>query len=134
MKLCTVCGEPCLDGRCLEHRPVQPGKLSSRRRGYTTSWDKLSARARRIQPWCSDCGTEYDLTADHSAEAWERKAAGRTITLDLIDVVCRSCNSKRGAARSLSDECGPDPRRTLRDPRGKADSLTVDSLHIEGLS
>ena len=124
MKLCVVCGEPCLDGRCSEHRPEQPTKLSPRQRGYTPSWDKLSARARRIQPWCSDCGTMEDLTADHLT--WPAR------TLVDVDVVCRSDNSKRGAARSLATGTGVEARPTLKDPRAKANFRTVDRLHIEG--
>lgn len=65
-------------------------------RKYDTTWKKLSARARRIQRYCSDCGTHDDLTTDHSEEAWRAKAEGKPITLDLVDVVCRSCNAKRG--------------------------------------
>ena len=46
-----------------------------------------------------DEGDDVRLTADHSVEAWKRKAAGKVIRLRDISVVCRRCNSERGAAR-----------------------------------
>lgn len=56
-----------------------------------------------MQPFCSDCQTTDDLTVDHSPEAWAARDRGDRITLDLVDVVCRSCNSKRGRARPTGD-------------------------------
>lgn len=76
-------------------------------RGYDNTWLRLSARARKLQPFCSDCGTTDDLTTDHSAEAWRRKEEGKVIRLKDVDVVCRRCNSERG-----------DPRESPRHPRG----------------
>lgn len=73
--------------------------VTDRQRGYGYRWIKLSRRARKLQPFCSDCGSEDDLTADHTPEAWERHENGKSIRLRDIDVVCRSCNSERGAAR-----------------------------------
>lgn len=68
-------------------------------RGYDAAWDRLSKRARRLQPFCSDCGSPEDLTADHTVTAWQRREQGLRIRLRDIDVVCRSCNSARGEAR-----------------------------------
>lgn len=48
---------------------------------------------------CEDCGSPYDLTTDHSAEAWRRRELGKVIRLRDVAVVCRRCNSERGAAR-----------------------------------
>jgi hypothetical protein len=45
-----------------------------------------------------------DLTADHTELAWQRFDAGKTIRLQDIDVVCRSCNSARGEARGEVSE------------------------------
>jgi 5-methylcytosine-specific restriction protein A len=94
--------------------------------GYDTSWRKLSERARRIQPWCSDCGTDRDLTGDHSAEAWRRKAEGKPIRLQDVDVLCRGCNTKRGKQR-------PEPRGET--PTGARPSCAVEAktpLHTPG--
>lgn len=97
---------------------------SKRRRqlGYTASWDRLSARARRLQPFCSDCGREDQLTADHSPEAWARQAAGKPIRLQDIDVVCRRCNAERGPARGADAV----PRETIGTRRAELDELTED--------
>jgi len=63
---------------------------SPTRRGYGSQWAKLSRQARALQPYCSQCGTDYDLTADH---LWPGK-----IARDLGDVIvlCRSCNARKG--------------------------------------
>ena len=50
-------GQPTAGTRCPEHR------------GYDRRWRVLSERARKLQPWCSDCGATEDLQADHSPEA-----------------------------------------------------------------
>lgn len=81
------------------HRPNHYYAGSSTSRGYDSTWKRLSARARKLSPQCEDCGTVEDLTADHSAEAWKRRSAGKAIRLRDIAVVCRRCNSERGAAR-----------------------------------
>jgi hypothetical protein len=67
-------------------------------------WRQLSKRARRAQSFCADCGSLEDLQADHSPEAWARKAAGLPIRLQDIDVVCSECNRRRGAARGRPQE------------------------------
>ena len=98
LKPCVVCGRPSDQARCTEHRPTA-GTRPSRAAGYDSTWDRLSRRARKLQPFCTDCGTTQDLTCDHTPEAWARKERGLPIRLADVDVVCRSCNSKRGAAR-----------------------------------
>jgi 5-methylcytosine-specific restriction endonuclease McrA len=65
--------------------------LTSRQRGYDRRWFRLSKQARRLQPWCSDCGSPDDLTGDHLR--WPAR------TLADVDVLCRSCNSSKGAIR-----------------------------------
>lgn len=117
LKACVECGEPAEGSRCPKH-PYERRKYTDEtaaERGYDGAWRKLSARARRLQPWCSDCGTSEDLTGDHSPEAWRRKAAGKGIRLEDIDVVCRGCNNRRGAARGPGGE-----------GRGSATSTRVD--------
>ena len=142
---CVECGEtteherPYCDDHMPKHGPKQPGKA----RGYDEAWKRLSRRARRLQPFCSDCGTTEDLTGDHTPEAWARKAAGKPIRLEDIDVVCRSCNGIRGAARgedvkqrpprtvsplvSATKPRGEDPNRREPSPYGKADPLLLSN-------
>ena len=86
-KPCLDCGQPTASTRCPEHR------------GYDRRWRVLSERARKLQPWCSDCGATEDLEADHSPEAWARIAAGKMVRLRDVDVVCGPCNRARGQAR-----------------------------------
>jgi 5-methylcytosine-specific restriction protein A len=69
-----------------------------------------------LQNFCTDCGSVEDLQADHTPEAWARKAAGKPIRLRDVDVVCGECNRRRGAAR------GEAPNRSVQDPIGKARS------------
>lgn len=113
LRTCLVCGQPCQDSRCAEHqRPHRPKPCTLH--GYDWTWHKLSKRARTLQPFCTDCGATDNLQADHSPEAWRRKASGKVIRLRDIDVVCGPCNIRRGAAR------GEEPRDRLPDPRAKA--------------
>ena len=97
---CLECGEPTDGPRCPDHTIDRTDdKASARDRGYDTAWDRLSKRARRLQPWCTDCGATDDLQLDHLPQAWERKAAGLPIRLTDVEVCCGSCNRARGAAR-----------------------------------
>jgi hypothetical protein len=104
LRPCLDCGVPSASTRCTAHR------------GYDSTWERLSKKARKLQPFCTDCGSTENLQADHSLEAWERRAAGKPIRLRDIDVVCGPCNVDRGQAR-------PDPlqhnntRRTTPDTR-----------------
>lgn len=96
------CGQLTDATYCDDHTYKKPPPVRVNDRdadGYDWRWRKLSLRARKLQPWCTDCGTADDLTGDHTPEAWQRKADGKTIRLQDIDVVCRVCNIKRGAAR-----------------------------------
>lgn len=60
---------------------------------------RIVRRARRLQRFCTDCGATEDLTVDHSEEAWRRRARGLSIRLCDVQILCRSCNSRKGAAR-----------------------------------
>ena len=100
LKPCTECGELTERPRCTEHQPKRTDdKRPTTERGYDWQWQQLSKRARVLQPFCEVCGTSEDLTTDHSPEAWRRKAAGKSIRIQDVAVLCRSHNSQRGAAR-----------------------------------
>lgn len=113
---CAQCGavyeRESSGSRCPECRPTrertarrivsESRRGTAKSRGYDAAWDRLSKRARRRQPFCSDCGREDHLTTDHSPGAWERRDQGKPVRLEDVDVVCQWCNADRGAAR------GPD--------------------------
>ncbi len=120
LRPCLECGEPTPATRCEQHTTCRTHELSAGERGYDTAWHRLSKRARKLQPWCSDCGALGDLTADHSAKAWARKAAGKVLRLRDVEVVCRSCNSKRGARRVGLTPRGEGPSEGVSRPRGEA--------------
>ena len=121
LRTCIVCGEPSEQSRCSEHRGHRV-KISATARGYDSSWDRLSAKARKLQPFCSDCGAVNDLQCDHTPEAWQRKAAGKPIRLQDVDVVCGPCNRARGAARgNTAPTRGYTPPGRLPDPLAKAE-------------
>ena len=144
--VCATCGlvyeRTRQSAYCLECRPAPaPIQVERRRererrrgsataRGYGQAWRRLSARARRLQPWCSDCGRTEDLTADHSPRAWERYDSGRAVRLDDIDVVCRECNTLRGEARGGRDRMHP----TMADGRRDLEALAagLEDLEIAG--
>lgn len=99
LRPCIDCGELSERSRCEAHRPQPHPKASSTQRGYDWQWRKLSERARRLQPFCTDCGATTDLQTDHTPEAWERHAKGLEIRLEHVAVVCGPCNIQRGQAR-----------------------------------
>ncbi|WP_084223689.1 HNH endonuclease [Mycolicibacterium holsaticum] len=95
LKPCLVCGEPSSKPRCDEHRP----KDTRQRRGpgqaaYDPVWRRLSLRARRLQPWCLDCGATEDLTSDHIIP--KSLAPELVHARENIAVRCCACNSRRG--------------------------------------
>ena len=85
---CIVCGRPSPASRCSTHAVVKP---SATARGYDSAWAALSRQARKLQPWCSRCGADQDLTADHLR--WP------AATLADVEVLCRRRNGRKGAAR-----------------------------------
>ncbi len=58
---------------------------------YDYEWQRLSKLARELQPWCSRCGSQKDLTADHILSL----AHGGQNILSNIMVLCRRCNSSK---------------------------------------
>lgn len=89
LKPCIQCGEP------------SPGTRCSPCRGYDSQHDKLSKRARRLQPWCSGCGATEDLQLDHGPQTWKRRAEGKPLRLqDYRGVYCGDCNRANGPART----------------------------------
>lgn len=103
---CLTCGELSPTSRCetctrAHNREVAKRypPRGSRSRGYDHNWDKLSIRARRLQPFCSHCGSPDDLQCDHTPRAWKRKELGLPIRLSDVDVLCGPCNRRAGAAR-----------------------------------
>lgn len=133
LRPCLDCQAPARGPRCPSCRTVKaravravsgPG-ASSTAKGYDQSWRRLSDCARRLQPWCSRCFATDDLTLDHSPEAWQAKASGRPITPDLVTVLCRKCNSAKGAARTLHEGGNPRPRGT-----GTTGEQPVSDTHV----
>lgn len=93
---CIVCGVPTAGTRCPVHEAERTARVDARRgsstaRGYGYRWSLLRAEAIRRQPFCADCGATTDLTGDH--RVWPAR------TLADVAVVCRGCNSARGAVR-----------------------------------
>jgi len=87
-RLCSVAGCPELikkgGGECPRHTlPSKPAHV----RYNDAAWKRLSRAARKAQPWCSFCGSTFDLTLDHVVAG---KGAGGYL------VLCRSCNSSKG--------------------------------------
>lgn len=130
---CIECGEPAESTRCpdcnrRQQRERQRPDFRARYGG--ARWDRLSKRARRLQPFCSDCGTTERLTCDHLPAAWERLDAGKVIRLLDVDVVCQACNNRRGSSRPGSERArrvdlttqGRDPAESASVPGSKGDS------------
>lgn len=118
---CLSCGELSSGSRCEDctttHNRITARAyetVSARNKGYDPAWDKLSIRARKLQPFCLKCGTAEDLQADHTPEAWRRKAKGLSIRLKDIQVLCGKCNREEGEARPGSPRANEDLRKRGR--------------------
>ena len=64
LRPCLICGQPAARPRCPEH--TVDTKPTAHARGYDAAWQRLSKRARRLQPFCTDCGSTEDLQCDHT--------------------------------------------------------------------
>ncbi|WP_225037991.1 HNH endonuclease [Mycobacterium canetti] len=104
LKPCLICGQPAANTRCDQHRPKN-NRTARRTRGqaaHDPHWRAISTQARRAQPWCDDCGSASDLTADHILP--------KTVAPELVHcreniaVRCRSCNSRRGTTGYNEDD------------------------------
>ncbi|MCC6227392.1 MAG: HNH endonuclease [Microthrixaceae bacterium] len=114
MKLCTVCGVVTsrAGSRCTEH--ARQSNRSRHNALYSTrAWQRLSARVLRAWRgehgnWCP--GDERpahrasDLTVDHVVPL---AAGGAPFDVANTSVLCRSCNSTKGAS---TDRGGVAPR------------------------
>lgn len=96
LRPCLTCGEPSGRSRCDAHRVKAPPKVLPKGHVHLNParWKALSKRARRMQPWCLDCGTTEDLTTDHVIPVSE--APELAYKPANIAVRCRPCNSRRG--------------------------------------
>lgn len=131
LRPCVVCGEPAAGSRCAEHTSdssTVDTKPHAAQRGYDWTWTKLSKRARRLQPFCTDCGATEDLQTDHTPEAWARKAAGKPIRLCDVEVVCGPCNRRRGAARGQAATRGDAPAGTGQTRSGRPNSSYLPGM------
>lgn len=109
---CIDCGQPAAGSRCPDHAADHTRDRPNFRARYGGNrWDQLSRRARRLQPFCTDCGATDNLACDHLPSAWQRLAAGKVIRLSDVDVVCTPCNNRRGSSR-------PGSRRAASDTQG----------------
>lgn len=97
---CLTEGCPNLvrQGRCPQHQRAHERRRPKKgERGYGPGWGTRSARLIAEQPWCSRClhpGSEGNpLTVDHIVSL----AAGGASTDENLQVLCRRCNSSKGA-------------------------------------
>jgi 5-methylcytosine-specific restriction protein A len=120
VKLCTVCGVVTsrAGSRCTDH--ARQASRSRHNALYSTrAWQRLSARV--LRAWrgeqgdlCPGCGRPAhrasDLTVDHVVPL---AARGAPFDIGNTAVLCRSCNSTKGAS---TDRGGVDPRTTRVPP------------------
>lgn len=90
---------PCIEPSCCAlHRNPGPRcgpherahqKAKNQKAGYrrTREWQELSQTTRQAMPFCIDCGSTEDLTADH--------VTPRSLEAGVV-TRCRSCNGKKG--------------------------------------
>lgn len=97
---CIECGTPVEGARCADHRLPKRPKAPPNERGYDHRWRRLSKIARQLWPYCNQCGSTEDLTADHLRP-------GKVVEgLHDIQVLCRSCNARKGAPGGVNSPTG----------------------------
>lgn len=125
MKPCEVCDELSEKPLCPEHQPapkLRP-KPKAKQAAYDSQWNRISKQARKEQPFCLWCNATTDLQADHTPEAWERRAKGLAIRLQDVRVLCGPCNREAGQARpgpgQRTSEERPEPVQVRTRPTGR---------------
>ncbi|SEC94366.1 Uncharacterised protein (plasmid) [Tsukamurella tyrosinosolvens] len=98
---CLGCGELIARGnRCGPCTPKVPTRAVAHA-GTDSRWRRLSLKARKLQPFCIDCRTTRNLTADHLLPVSEFPELAYEI--ENLTVRCRSCNSIRGTTWTTAD-------------------------------
>ena len=110
---CAQCGDIIATGTyCTECKPKPAATTKVRPKGHvhtnTTRWKRLSDKARKLQPWCVDCGAHDDLTGDHIIPVSEDP----TLAYEVLNIAvrCRTCNSRRG------NRCTDEERQAVLTP------------------
>lgn len=103
VKPCLDCGRATRNGsRCPACAAVHDAAKQAKRdelrgtrteRGYDNDWLRLSRAAIKQQPWCSECGSGEDLTADHVIPLGQ----GGLSEKSNVRVLCRRCNGRKAA-------------------------------------
>jgi 5-methylcytosine-specific restriction endonuclease McrA len=95
MRPCLDCGRPIPPQfkRCALHaKPGNRRDATTTERGYGAAHQRRARAVIAAHPWCEECGSTHDLTADHIIPL-----ARRGNPLGELRVLCRPCNSRRGA-------------------------------------
>jgi len=130
---CLSCGAPSERTRCGGCQPAEQRRLDARRgsfrqRGYDSAWDRLSRRARRLQPFCGDCGSREHLTVHHLQWPATRLAH--------VEVLCSPCNNRRGprgdTLNQTYDVPTSQPSTRLLLPEEGHDRLSVAVVAVRG--
>ena len=144
MKLCTVCGVVTsrAGSRCLEH--ARQSNRSRHNALYSTrAWQRLSARVLRAWRgehgnWCPGYGRPAhrasDLTVDHVVPL---AVGGAPFEIGNCAVLCRSCNSTKGASEPArgyphADPAAPDDRARHMCARGRVSRTIPDPWAPQG--
>lgn len=84
---CIECGTVADGTRCTRCRKARERARNAARPHYDSTWRRISAAARRAQPWCTRCHATEDLTVDH--------VDPRSLSAG-VQVLCRVCNAVKG--------------------------------------
>lgn len=99
-KPCIECGEVTPSTtRCNDCEAARNARRDVRRgtaaqRGYDRAWDRLSAQARALQPFCSTPGCSFPITPTHPLTA--HHLVWPALKLADVQVLCLTCNNRRG--------------------------------------
>jgi 5-methylcytosine-specific restriction protein A len=95
---CLDCGTPCTPtrdarGRCRTCYLRGQRLRNAVRTHYTGHWPSIRRALLAAHPWCENCRAYEDLTVDHIIPV----AQGGSHARHNLQVLCRPCNSRKGA-------------------------------------
>lgn len=102
---CLTCGEVSEGSRCPEHtrdRESRRPRDKTHVHFNTARWKRLSARLRKMSPFCELCGATERLSVDHIARVQDRPEW--TYEVANLRILCLRCNGRLSAQSATPDQ------------------------------
>jgi len=100
-RLCPECHRPVSSGFHVECKRIRNARKNATRSAQahnTSTHRRIREKLLRRYPFCAACASRHDLTVDYIIPI----SAGGPMTLSNARLLCRSCNSRKGAHERVS--------------------------------